>query len=180
MPIDEEKKDLTEINIETVRDLKRRGLYDEAEAMIKEHQRQFKEGMIYVRKRKVTDKEKIKRFRLRRDGICISCTKNPIAEGNKNLCTRCLKRKRDYYRNNKLARTIKNCATCPAELKNHNSKYCPDCKNDIYNILTAKGICYSCRNRPADKPRKTCNYCRERDRARDRERRAERRREEQE
>jgi len=93
---------LTEINCETVRDLRNRGLHYEADAMIKEHQRQFKKGMQRFRRACRNKYTKKRTFKLVREGVCMTCARRPINYNrSKNRCNECLDRSNKQGKDNK-------------------------------------------------------------------------------
>ena len=120
-------KDLTEINIETVRELRSRGLHEEADAMIKEHQRLFKEGMKRARRVRMNDTNLRRKYHFKRLSICYLCGRTKVKEKGA-ICDACKKRKNEVsneYNRKKRRERKGNCEVCKKKITNIGfRKYC--------------------------------------------------------
>jgi len=87
------------IDMNTIHDLRMRGLRDEANKMIALHQKIIRENMADGKRRNHVIIDKIRRHKLQVKGICVMCGKNPRMKSiDTQLCEVCRNRKANYMK----------------------------------------------------------------------------------
>lgn len=95
------------LDIDLVRELKNTGHYKEALRLIDAHQKNLKKNREKLKKELKYRVLQARNTALYRQGICITCGKKPVREGNKYFCLECHERRkktqREHYHKKKEA-----------------------------------------------------------------------------